>query len=916
MGFIRYLLLLKALFALQLGLCQETAEIQGKLLDSVKNLTIEAASVSIYEAGSDNVYRLVLSSADGQFTIQKVAVNKKYRIRVQHQRYESIEMEVAINTLKTIIGNLYLRERLNKIEEVEVLAPVRMNGDTIEFNADAFKLDSNAVAGDLLTKLPGITIWGDEEITYNGKKISKVLVNGKPFFSANSKIALGNIPKGSIQKVQIYDTEKDDRQTKDINLVLKKGKDKGAFGKFGGGAALEKYYEGEFVLSAFDKNNQLSIGSVTNNLNKPLKNLDMLMSNTSFGGITVKTDYFPDMRRLGDNKETAIGGRYQRDFKPQSGVRKKSHIVQDVFYKEAKNVLSNESTTNWLASSQANNKRELISSSDDLNKVFNSNFSYDYDNDHDRKLKFILNTQVVHRKREGFLHALSDINQVRYQEEQSSFERNKEQGLNFETSYTYNPKSKSGRFKWFDGINFNYKLNTGQEEGDRLIQKRFHREGGDIDNRNLDRRYTQDNNRSNQDMSFRIEDLFPSFFRNRVKFGLMQSLIMNRSHADWRVLDSLRQNNRLTFSEESRRAIYKGGMSATREFVFQEVHRIFKKSIRFSANALFQSINESNISGYGDRTFKRAIATFNPSAVISYIDMVDQDRLWHIDIDWRRNPNIPTLDQLRPVVDDINLLNLYFGNPDLENGFTNSITLKFRKNKFGKLPENLEMLIGMDISDKAIMESIIFTDDGRREVYLKNDPQTQQSYVSTLNYSRSYKFSESKNMTAKLGMHGTLQTSNQELSDEIFNTEIRTFSGELDLGFQLSPDVRMGLKQKSDFYFQQALGIRLQNFNSKTYDTNLGIAFKVFKRATFNANASYLNIENNFETKGSFILNSSLSMRFLKGNNLEFKFSASDILNNNSGLFSRVNSSYITYGTHNIIRQYFLLTLSYFPRFF
>ncbi|QEC73518.1 Plug domain-containing protein [Arachidicoccus ginsenosidivorans] len=103
-----------------------------------------------------------------------------------------------------------------------------MNGDTLEFNADAFHLDPNAVAEDLLRKLPGVVVWGDGTITVHGREVSRVLVNGKPFFGGDTKVATQNLPKKAVEKVQVYQQSKNKDNPLDsiteVNIQLKKAK--------------------------------------------------------------------------------------------------------------------------------------------------------------------------------------------------------------------------------------------------------------------------------------------------------------------------------------------------------------------------------------------------------------------------------------------------------------------------------------------------------------------------------------------------------------------------------------------------------------------------------------------------------------------------------------------------------------------
>jgi len=82
--------------------------------------------------------------------------------------------------------------------------PVVVNGDTLEFNAEAFKTKPNAVVEDMLKKMPGVEVGSDGSIRVNGRLISRVLVNGKDFFNGDPKMATRNLPADALDKVQVF----------------------------------------------------------------------------------------------------------------------------------------------------------------------------------------------------------------------------------------------------------------------------------------------------------------------------------------------------------------------------------------------------------------------------------------------------------------------------------------------------------------------------------------------------------------------------------------------------------------------------------------------------------------------------------------------------------------------------------------
>src|SRR5690606_16682383 len=84
-------------------------------------------------------------------------------------------------------------------------APIRVKKDTLEFNAASFKVRPDATVKELLEQLPGVEVDDDGKIKVNGKEVSNVLVNGKPFFSEDGKAIIENLPADIINKVQVTD---------------------------------------------------------------------------------------------------------------------------------------------------------------------------------------------------------------------------------------------------------------------------------------------------------------------------------------------------------------------------------------------------------------------------------------------------------------------------------------------------------------------------------------------------------------------------------------------------------------------------------------------------------------------------------------------------------------------------------------
>ena len=89
--------------------------------------------------------------------------------------------------------------------------PAVQKADTTEFNAGAFKTNPDALAEDLVGKLPGVIVTNGT-VTAQGETVQQVLVDGKPFFGSDPTLALRNLPADAIAKIQIFDQMSDQAQ--------------------------------------------------------------------------------------------------------------------------------------------------------------------------------------------------------------------------------------------------------------------------------------------------------------------------------------------------------------------------------------------------------------------------------------------------------------------------------------------------------------------------------------------------------------------------------------------------------------------------------------------------------------------------------------------------------------------------------
>ena len=235
----------------------------------------------LLQAEDSVMEEFTLTRPDGTFHFSRVKAGR-YLLQVSYLGYKPAYeiLEVKPDSALIRVSPLSLESLTTTLEKVTITgdrAPIRVRRDTIEYNADAFKTQPNAVVEDLLKKLPGVEVERDGSIKAQGEQVQKVLVEGKEFFGDDPRIATKNLPADAVDKVQVFDKQsdmaeftgiEDGQDAKTINLALKEGKKAGVFGKVGAAYGSDDRYQVRSNINKFDKKRQLSFIGNANNINQ------------------------------------------------------------------------------------------------------------------------------------------------------------------------------------------------------------------------------------------------------------------------------------------------------------------------------------------------------------------------------------------------------------------------------------------------------------------------------------------------------------------------------------------------------------------------------------------------------------------------------------------------------------------------
>lgn len=262
-----------------LAVAQKVAgTVKGSLQDSVSATPLEDATVSVMRLPDSTLISFTLTRSNGAFEIRNLEAGD-YQVVASFAGLRTFKKKFSIGPGHTEedLGSVQLQRADKALDEVVIVdAPVKVNGDTVSFKADAFKTKPNATVEDLLKKLPGVQVDRDGTVKAQGENVQKVYVDGKEFFNNDPKLATKNLTAEMVDRVEVFDDMSeqakfngidDGSRSKAINLKLKKDKKKGLFGKAYAGYGSDERYDAGLNANYFKGATQANVIAKSNNTN-------------------------------------------------------------------------------------------------------------------------------------------------------------------------------------------------------------------------------------------------------------------------------------------------------------------------------------------------------------------------------------------------------------------------------------------------------------------------------------------------------------------------------------------------------------------------------------------------------------------------------------------------------------------------
>ena len=881
------------------------AVINGVLVDSQDTTELIEASVRLLMANRDStLVKGTTTDMNGVFNITGVKAGK-YLLRFSYLGYNDVIKHVTVGEdgRDVNIGVVTMDPNTIVLKEtvvVGVKSAITVKEDTIEFNADTYKTQANAVVEDLLKRLPGVEVGSDGKITANGKEVKKILIDGKEFFSDDPTVASKNIPADMINKLQVIDRKSDlarltgvddgDDETV-INLTVKKGMNNGWFGTVNAGYGTDDRYAGNVMINHFRDGNQFTILGGGNNTN-----------NLGFGdGASGRFQRFGGDRGVTTSQYAGINfnvGSKEDDHFRVGGDIMYSHSDRDTRTRTARQYLLQDSTSYEDASTAARDK------SHNLRGDFRIKWEVDSNNTIDFRPNFSFNFNKSERGDTSSLAAGDPARTLVNHSQSNFFNDGKSYEWGARLIYNHKVASHPGRSQ---SLMLNYRYSNVHEDGDTYTDNVYYL----VPEKNQLIDQTANNRRKTHNVTGRISWTEPIgdvknarflelSYRGNYRYTTSDKMVYDNERTGiWPggTVTNEEWNERL--SNSFRNTFYNQEFSVG----FRQVRKAYNLNVGISVNSAMSKSKDLINSA---RDIKERWAwSVAPYARFRY-KFTDTRNL---NFRYFMRANQPSITQLQPVADESNPKNIVIGNPELKPTFNHNINLRFGDFAQGA-QRSIMAMMNVDFAQNSII-STTTTDEttGQRTTSYTNVGGVWSAMAMNM---LSFPFGASKvwYFTSHLfTRYGVTKGINNGIENRSNTWRINYGPG---LAFRNSV---FDIEMRPNYSFQTTANTVTTATNRNihtwggmfdaTYSAPFGLVISTDLRysTTSGYSAGY--------NSDQWIWNGSVAYQFLRDKQASLTLSVYDILGQQKNVFRNVTAEYIEDAIYNSLGRYGMVTFTY-----
>ncbi len=883
--------------------------ITGKVVDSDTKSPLYSANVLLYSL-PDSSETGTATSKSGNFELNYIKPGS-YILNIKFVGYMDYSKEITITGSSVDLGVILLEPGVVSTEEVIITGKMPIatqSGDTTVFNALAFKVNKDAVAEDLLKKVPGIQV-DNGKLKAHGEEVKKVYIDGKTYMGDDPNTAIKNLPADVIEKIQVFDQQSEQSQftgfndgntTKALNLLTRMKVHKGIFGKMFGGYGTDERYTAGGNYNLFNEDQRISFLGQLNNVNEQnFSVIDMLgVMGGPQGGPERIRSISSELFQTGRNGETDVksGGLNFNDKYFGSLETGSSY-----FYNNTNNKLVSSLSRSYLNTLDGTTYNENSSSSNqNYNHRFNMMMNLDVDSMN--TLRFMPSfssqknktTSVTGGSTNSFSGPLNNS---------SSLNVSDLTAANLNGLLMYRHKFNTARRTMSLVANGSLRGNKGNKKN--YSKSVYYNTVGRSDT------IDQSSDINNRSGSIQTDIVFTEPVTTNSMLSVTGSVSFSGDKNDKQTFNFLQSAVGYNDFDTALSNVYRKSY-INRNAGAGWSYR--KKKFYINAGLTY---NMSTLSGKQEFPeifeVERDFYSLQPMMMLNYTFSGNRN----ISVFYRTFANAPSASQLQNVVDNSNPLQLTTGNPALKQEYSHNITFKFSTTDYN-YGSSFFLMAGGSLKSNNIGTKTFFA---MRDTALPNGVKLNSG--SQLSYPENYNgyYSLQSFMSYGIPVEFISSTVNLNLSTNYTNNPgmlngfyNKARTGNFGAGFTISSNIstNVDFTLSSSNSLNQIRNTADKGTNDDYFSQNNSLRFYwyAFERITFSADFTHRYVEG-LSSPSSFLLNFGLGTKLFEDRKGEIKLSVYDALNQNNNNTKTTTDTYTQEYKTNISGRYYLITFIY-----